>query len=448
MFETVPDTLTVLPNATMFRVARWSHRVCLGIAAIAIVFGVAPLLGVRASAATAAMDRGELPLIITSLWCAVSLLVSEPERQGRGIVYVRRIAKLLALLSAGAVVLWTHVVGSGVTPLGIVFPPPPIAFGFVLLTVGVVLLDKRNWLVNQTVDVLAGVLCLMALLMISNAVFGSFALFGRGSGAQMPANVVACFAALVAALTLRQAEHGVFSIFLGIGMGSRLARIFAPILLILPFGWEAMRAGVTHRAGIGHLGAAIFASAAVVVAVGILMFFAWRMSGMEDEIHDLILRDDATRLYNQKGFHMLAEHALRLAQRSGIHFSVLFIELENLAEIQAQFGPAAAATSMAEAGEILRASFRESDIKGRIGGAEFAVAGQFDRAGISVAVMRLEAATASRIAKRSGPVPLRFCMGHVTTSELNEGESLKDMLQRASQVRFQQSMQMKEMLVN
>ena len=40
-----------------------------------------------------------------------------------------------------------------------------------------------------------------------------------------------------------------------------------------------------------------------------------------------------------------------------------------------------------EAGEILKATFRESDIKGRIGGDEFAVAGQFDRAGISVAAI-------------------------------------------------------------
>jgi diguanylate cyclase (GGDEF)-like protein len=448
MFETVPDTLTVLPNATMFRAARWSHRVCLGVAAIAIAFGAAPLLGMRASASAVAIGRGELPLIITGLWCALSLFLSEPEREAAGFVYARRIAKLLALLSAAVVVFWMRAAASGVTPEGIVFPAAPIALGFVLLTAGVVLLDKRNWLVNRTVDVLAGVLCLVALLMISNAMFGWFAFFGRGSAAQTPAAVVVCFAALATALTLRQSEHGVFSIFLGIGMGSRFARIFAPILLFLPFACEAVRAGLSHGAATGRLAAAIFASEAVVVAVGVLMFFAWRISGMENEIHDLILRDDATRLYNQKGFHMLAEHALRLAQRSGLHFSVLFIELENLSEIHAQFGPAAAATSMAEAGEILRASFRESDIKGRIGAAEFAVAGQFDRAGISVAAMRLEAATASRIAKRSGPVPLRFCMGHVTTSELNESETLKSMLDRASQVRFQQSMQLKEMLVN
>ncbi len=58
------------------------------------------------------------------------------------------------------------------------------------------------------------------------------------------------------------------------------------------------------------------ASAGVGVAIGILLFFTWRINRMENEIHDLILRDEATRLYNFRGFHMLAEHALRLAQRT------------------------------------------------------------------------------------------------------------------------------------
>ena len=88
----------------------------------------------------------------------------------------------------------------------------------------------------------------------------------------------------------------------------------------------------------GILSAALLASAGVAVAVGILLFFAWRISRMENEIHDLILRDEATRLYNFRGFHMLAEHALRLAQRSGVPFSVLFINLENLAQIHTQLG--------------------------------------------------------------------------------------------------------------
>jgi diguanylate cyclase (GGDEF)-like protein len=260
--------------------------------------------------------------------------------------------------------------------------------------------------------------------------------------------LLVCLVALTIVVTLQQAEHGVFSIFLGVGVGSNLARVFAPILLVLPLAWEVVNEWMNRGGPAGHLGAALLASSAVAVAVGILLFFAWRISSMENEIHDLILRDEATRLYNLRGFHMLAEHALRMAQRSGIPFSVLFIDLENLAQIHSQVGPDAAAAALAEAGGILRATFRESDIKGRIGADEFAVAGQFDRAGISVAALRLEAATAARSEKSGKPIPLKFSMGHVTTAGGDSQESLKEMLHRAGQIRNRQDGLLKEMLVN
>jgi len=169
---------------------------------------------------------------------------------------------------------------------------------------------------------------------------------------------------------------------------------------------------------------------------------------MENEIHDLILRDEATRLYNTRGFHLLAEHALRLAKRNKVPFSILFIEMENLAQIHAENGPQAAAASLAEAGEILRATFRESDIKGRIGAGDFAVAGQFDRTGISVAALRLEFATAARTSKTQGPNPLKLSMGHVTTLDSSLQESLQDLIERAGQVKNRMDVQVGEMTVN
>ena len=169
---------------------------------------------------------------------------------------------------------------------------------------------------------------------------------------------------------------------------------------------------------------------------------------MENEIHDLILRDEPTRLFNRRGFHLLAEHALRLAKRTKVPFSVLFIEMENLADIHAELGPQAAAASLAEAGEILRATFRETDIKGRIGADQFAIAGRFDRTGISVAALRLEFATAARASKMQGPVPLKLSMGHVTTLDSTQPESLDELLQRAGRSKNRVESHMSEMRVN
>ena len=446
MNEMVPEALTVLPNPSLFRAARWMQRISVGVALIATLFGFLPLLGLPIVASTSAAARGCVPILFTGLFSALSLVLSAPGRTGVAYSYVLRFVNFLVIFAAAVDIFWMRaasVAGSG----KIVFPPNRLAIGFVFLALAVILVDRRNWFVNRIVDVIACGLCLLSLLLVSDSIFSSFALFNHPAVAGGFTASLVSLVALTAVLGLRQAEHGVFSIFLGVGIGSRLARIFAPILLLLPFGWALASAWAGHGSQ-SHLSTALLACSAVAASMGILLFFAWRISRMENEIHDLILRDEATRLYNHRGFLMLAEHALRLAQRSGVPFSVLFVDLENLAEIHQQLGPNAAATSLAEAGEILRSTFRESDIKGRIGADEFAVAGQFDRAGISVAALRLEATTAARSAKNGRSIPLKFSMGHVTTSEANVQENLKDLLARAGQARNRLDPQLNGMRVN
>ena len=448
MNEIAPETLKVLPNPSLFRAARWMQRAFIVASGVAILFGLLPLFGLGVTSSAIAAARGQIPLILTALWCGLSLLAADPDRDGVLSGYLHRVANILALAGGAAVVFWIRVAATGTNAGSPAFPPARLAFGFVFLTVALVLADKQNWLVNYFVDVLVCGLCLLALFLISDVLFSWFALYGRAADGAMPGATLACFVALTGALALRQGERGVLSIFLGVGVGSRLARIFAPVLLALPFAWVILTARMSRDGSIGHMSAAILASAGVVVAWGILLYFAWRISGLENEIHDLTLRDQATRLYNFRGFHVLAEHALKLAQRSNVPFSILYVELETLTQIHAQLGETVAVASLAEAGEIMRSTFRESDITGRIGACDFAVAGQFDRAGITVAALRLEEATAARSAKSGRPIPLKFSMGHVTTTHTDDQVTLKDLLGRARRRRHQLNLEHREMRVN
>jgi diguanylate cyclase (GGDEF)-like protein len=443
--DKVPETLTVLPDPKLFRLARWMQVACIGVAALAIGF---QLLSSFGSAGMAQSARASLPLVLTGLVCAIGLGLSGPDSSGNFVVYAVRAAKVLGAFGGAVIIFWMVALSNPGNPMHAAAPSARIAFGFVLLSLAALLLDNTNWRVNRIMDALVCVLCLLAVLITADYLYGRFGLFGSGPalhGLRAPglASLLLCLIALTAAVTLRQAEHGVLSVFLGIGSGSKLARIFAPILLVISFAWEALNARVNQQ-----LAAGLLASAAVAVFTSLLLLFAWRISRMENEIHELILRDDATRLYNTRGFHLLAEHALRLAKRNNVPFSVLFIEMENLVQIHSELGPQAAAASLAEAGEILRATFRESDIKGRIGAGDFAVAGQFDRTGISVAALRLEFATAARTSKMQGPLPLKLSMGHVTTLESALQESLQDLIERAGQSKNRVGPQMSEMTVN
>jgi diguanylate cyclase (GGDEF)-like protein len=161
---------------------------------------------------------------------------------------------------------------------------------------------------------------------------------------------------------------------------------------------------------------------------------------MENEIHNLSLTDELTGLYNLRGFNLLAEHALRLARRSKLPFSVLFIDLVNLKLINDELGQGVGSAYLAETGELLKATFRDTDVKGRLGGDEFAVAGQFNRAGISVAALRLDAASAALNAEARRQFPLRLSMGYIT-SEGDTQESLQELLSKADQAMVKEKRQ-------
>jgi len=438
--ERIPESLTVLPDPKLFKIARQTQIICLGVAAATIVFHLLSLIGLVGTAESA---RASLPLVLTGLAGAISLALSGPDGTRNFVVHAGRGARVLGAFGGTVIIFWTRALAAPANPMHAVAPSARIAFGFVLLSLAVLLVDNANWLVNRTVDVLVCGLCLLTVLLSADYFYGRFGLLGSMSATRASGSLLLCLVALVAVVTLRQAEHGVLSVFLGIGSGSKMARIFAPILLMISFAWEALNVRVNQQ-----LAAGLLAAGAVAMFTTLLLLFAWRISRMENEIHDLILRDEATRLYNTRGFHLLAEHALRLAKRNNVPFSILFIEMENLAHIHAENGPKAAAASLAEVGEILRATFRESDIKGRIGAGDFAVAGQFDRTGISVAALRLEFATAARTSKTQGPLPLKLSMGHVTTLDPTTQESLQDLVERAGQLKNRIDVQVGEMTVN
>jgi diguanylate cyclase (GGDEF)-like protein len=68
-----------------------------------------------------------------------------------------------------------------------------------------------------------------------------------------------------------------------------------------------------------------------------------------------------------------------------------------------------------ETGKILKTSFREIDVVGRIGGDEFVVAGQFSQAGIGLAAKRIDECVTRRNDETSSPYRLSLSIGSVTT---------------------------------
>jgi len=91
------------------------------------------------------------------------------------------------------------------------------------------------------------------------------------------------------------------------------------------------------------------------------------------EMRNLSLRDHLTGLYNRRGFFALTEQRFKVARRENTRLLFIIADLDGLKAINDTYGHELGDHAIRDAADILKDTFRESDIIGRIGGDEFAV---------------------------------------------------------------------------
>jgi len=90
-------------------------------------------------------------------------------------------------------------------------------------------------------------------------------------------------------------------------------------------------------------------------------------------LRSLSLIDDLTGLYNRRGFADLGEQYLKLARRSGRGVTMVYLDLDRFKTINDSLGHHVGDRALLKVADILRATFRRSDIIARLGGDEFGV---------------------------------------------------------------------------
>lgn len=312
------------------------------------------------------------------------------------------------------------------------------SIAFALLTATIPLLRARKRAAVWTEDILVCLLLVLVLILDSSAAIRSLHLFGIGAAADLPPLTLVCLTLLTIVVIARQAKRGLFSVFLGRGTGSKFARALAPILVIVPFLREGIRAHMISTGWIPpHYMTAVLATFAASLSIGVLIYLGRRFNAMEAEIQDLSLRDELTGLYNLRGFRLLAGQAHLLARRSMQPFSVLYVDLDGLKRINDELGHQAGSDYLVATSDIMKQAFRETDVLARIGGDEFAVAGLFSRSAIAEAAARLEESAALHNLAIDSGIALSFSVGHVTSAAVRH-ESLEDLLARADKAMYQE----------
>ncbi len=384
-----------------------------------------------------------------TLLCAAALLLSEPGRSECLVLAGHIVAACLAcaagaslcerlLFSPSAInaLMQTH---PGTVLRGTLSIASPAAF-FLLATV-ILFARVQQPALSVITDATACFLSLLVLILLLEFLFGAVAAAPTMVVLASPQTLI-CLVLLTVVTILRRAEYGPLSFFLGYGMGSRLGRGLLPVLFVLPFLREFGRARLISAQLIpSPYVTAVLTSFATLASLALLFFVASYINRMQVEIQDLTLRDDLTGLYNVRGFNLLAEQALLLAQRARQEFGILFIDLDNLKVINDNMGHGIGSATLVETAKLLNTTFRETDVIARIGGDEFVVAGQFDLESISAAIDRLQTCAASTFTDGGRRFALNFSLGYAAVNDPRE--TVKELLMRADQAMYDDKRQKK-----
>jgi diguanylate cyclase (GGDEF)-like protein len=100
---------------------------------------------------------------------------------------------------------------------------------------------------------------------------------------------------------------------------------------------------------------------------------AIRTGAMFEDSERLTITDDLTKLYNYRYLMQFLDAEVKRCLRYKKKVSLLFIDVDGFKRINDTFGHLVGSQALAETGQVLRRSLRETDVVGRYGGDEFVI---------------------------------------------------------------------------
>ncbi len=157
----------------------------------------------------------------------------------------------------------------------------------------------------------------------------------------------------------------------------------------------------------------------------------------ENELRDLSLVDELTKVYNRRGFMTLAEQQIKVAHRTKKEMSLFYADLDDLKKINDSFGHKEGDAVLVEAAALLRDVFRDSDIIARLGGDEFVVlAIDIVEGKVAALARRLREKVHARNARPENEYPISFSLG-IARYDPERPSSLQDLLTLADRKMYQ-----------
>jgi diguanylate cyclase (GGDEF)-like protein/PAS domain S-box-containing protein len=166
----------------------------------------------------------------------------------------------------------------------------------------------------------------------------------------------------------------------------------------------------------------------------------------EAAIQTLSLADELTGLYNRRGFLAFSEQHVNSVHRSNKGLAIVYADLDGLKQINDSYGHKEGDRALIKTAELLKETFRSSDVLGRWGGDEFTALAALDPGGdVEQLVSRLEQKFKSYNALNTSPYKLSLSIG---VAELNSdgSQSIEDLMARADAAMYENKRRKKSKL--
>ena len=314
---------------------------------------------------------------------------------------------------------------------------PQSAVALLGLAIITLYIRARKSTLSYVADALTLAVVLFTVVLASSYLFGAAHLSGLTAQNRMAPQAIVCLFLLAVVVFNERTRFGLFAIFAADSIAGKTSRLAAPFALALPFFTEFLRASVVRSSWLQYQYATALATSTIALLAFCLIYvMSLRIQALERNIHDLSLRDELTGLYNRRGFYVLATQALRLAQRLKATYSVIFIDIDNLKQVNDTYGHEAGSELLEEMSAILTNNFREIDIIGRLGGDEFVVAVNAGPADLAIVIQRLETATIRANSLPARTYTISFSYGHAT-SDISKHQTLDELLSDADTLMYQ-----------
>jgi diguanylate cyclase (GGDEF)-like protein len=150
--------------------------------------------------------------------------------------------------------------------------------------------------------------------------------------------------------------------------------------------------------------------------------------------------DTLTGLYNRRGFMTIAGQQIKAANRTKKKMSLLFIDIDGLKLINDSLGHEEGDRVLMSAATILKQTFRESDVVGRMGGDEFVVLAVDSAENPEILVRRL----GGQIALHNGLPERRYKISMSVGTTVYDPQSpcsIDDLIPRADTLMYNQKKQ-------